>query len=379
MPKVKNWQINREMEYPYAEHRPQRQWAIVFDLNKCIACQTCSLACKTTWTSGKGQETIFYNNVESKPWGGYPLAWDVRVLAQLGAQEWQQAAAAQVYQGKTIFEAADPEERVVHFFPKDEDWMHPNNGEDDCFGMVEKGDHQQGTHKNWMYYLPRTCAHCTYPACLSACPRKAIYKRDEDGIVLIDQARCKGYQECVRACPYKKSMFNTYTRVSEKCIGCFPAVEHGEQPMCVQNCIGKIRVMGFISTPDKARPDNPVDYLVHTKKIACPLYPQLGLEPNIYYVPPIHADPKFLTQMFGPGTEQAIKNYRELAKDPVAHGLLTLIGSTKLILHRFEVKDGFAAGFDEAGAEVVRVPVVEPLIERSAWDAKLAAIRQNTP
>ncbi len=56
---------------------PQRQFAAVFDINKCIACQTCTLACKTTWTSGKGQEYMLWNNVETKPYGFYPLAWDV--------------------------------------------------------------------------------------------------------------------------------------------------------------------------------------------------------------------------------------------------------------------------------------------------------------
>ncbi|GIW23084.1 MAG: hypothetical protein KatS3mg068_2091 [Candidatus Sericytochromatia bacterium] len=89
MVKVKNWQLGRFMEYKYEENRPKKQWAIVFDLNKCIACQTCSLACKTTWTSGPGQEYMFWNNVETKPYGSYPLAWDVRVLEKLGYQEWE--------------------------------------------------------------------------------------------------------------------------------------------------------------------------------------------------------------------------------------------------------------------------------------------------
>ncbi len=72
MAKVKNWQIGRDMEYAYDESRPKRQWAVVFDLNKCIGCQTCTIACKTTWTSGKGQEYMFWNNVETKPYGSYP-------------------------------------------------------------------------------------------------------------------------------------------------------------------------------------------------------------------------------------------------------------------------------------------------------------------
>lgn len=377
MSKVKNWHLGREMEYPYDESRPKRQWAIVFDLNKCIACQTCSLACKTTWTSGHGQEYMFWNNVETKPFGSYPLAWDVRVLEQLGQQQWDKHGSP--YPGKTIFEAAEPTERVVHFKPEDEDWMYPNAGEDDCTGNVGAGAHMTLPHDNWFFYLPRTCAHCTYPACLAACPRKAIYKREEDGIVLIDQSRCKGYGECVRACPYKKSMYNTYTRTSEKCVGCYPAVEQGLQPMCVQNCIGKIRIMGFINPPWKAREDNPIDYLVHKKGLALPYYPQLGLEPNIYYIPPIHADLNYLRQMFGPNVEAAIANYKKLRTDPVAQGLLVLLGSTDRIMHGFSVKEGKAFGYDEKGEELVQVPVQEPLIVRDEFDATLGAARVNTP
>ena len=376
MAKVKNWQLNREMEYPYEENRPKRQWAIVFDLNKCIACQTCSHACKTTWTSGKGQEYMFWNNVETKPYGSYPLAWDVRVLEKLGHQQW---AKHEPYRGKTIFEATEPSERVVHFHPTDEDWMYPNNGEDDCTGNVAKGEHLNLPHDNWFFYLPRTCAHCTYPACLASCPRKAIYKREEDGIVLIDQSRCKGYGECVRACPYKKSMYNAYTRTSEKCVGCYPAVEKGYQPMCVQNCIGKIRIMGFINPPWKAREDNPLDYLVHKKGLALPYYPQLGLEPNIYYIPPVHANRDYLTQMFGPLVDDAISRYRKLRDDPVAQGLLVLMGSTDRIIHSFKVKSGIAYGYDEKGDEIVNVPVTEPMIDRTDYDQNLGVIRNNTP
>jgi len=377
MSKVKNWHLGREMEYAYEESRPKRQWAIVFDLNKCIACQTCSLACKTTWTSGKGQEYMFWNNVETKPYGSYPLAWDVRVLEKLGPQSW----AGGKYQGKTIFEGAAPSERTVHFAPTDEDWMYPNVGEDDCAGSVPNaGDHiGELPHDRWFFYLPRTCAHCTYPACLAACPRKAIYKREEDGIVLIDQSRCKGYGECVRACPYKKSMYNPHTRTSEKCVGCYPAVEQGVQPQCVVNCIGKIRVMGFINPPWKARADNPIDYLVHKKQLALPYYPQLGLEPNIYYIPPVHADPAYLRQMFGPQVDGAVERYKTLHKDPVAVGLLTLIGSTDRIMHGFRVANGVARGFDEAGQEIVDVPVTEPIIERPAVDEKTGVVHYNTP
>ena len=106
----------------------------------------------------------------------------------------------------------------------------------------------------WMYYLQRICNHCTYPACVAACPREAIYKRPEDGIVLVDQTRCRGYQECLTACPYKKTMFNLETRVSEKCIGCYPKLEQGLQTQCTTSCIGRLRLTNYLSAPGRGRP-----------------------------------------------------------------------------------------------------------------------------
>jgi nitrate reductase beta subunit len=174
-------------------------------------------------------------------------------------------------------------------------------------------------------------------------------------------------------------MYNPYTRVSEKCVGCYPAIEEGRQPMCVQNCIGKIRVMGFINPPWKARMDNPVDYLVHKKKIALPFYPHLGLEPNIYYIPPIHASKDYLVQMFGPNVDEAIEAYKKLESDPVTQGLLVLIGSTDRIIHSFKVENDNAYAYDEQGAEILHVPVTEPVKVRSQWDEIFDAIRTNTP
>lgn len=55
-----------------------------------------------------------------------------------------------------------------------------------------------------MMYLPRLCEHCLNPSCVAACPSGAIYKREEDGIVLIDQDKCRGWRMCVSACPYKR-------------------------------------------------------------------------------------------------------------------------------------------------------------------------------
>jgi nitrate reductase beta subunit len=375
MARVYNWQLGREMSYWYPESRPQRQFAAVFDTNKCIACQTCTLACKTTWTSGKGQEYMLWNNVETKPYGSYPLAYDLKLLEMLGGQQWN----GNKYEGQTVFESAPAGERVLGWRPEQQDYSYPNVGEDDCAGDVAHGAALAMPHMNWFFYLARICNHCTYPACLAACSRGSIYKRLDDGIVLVDQGRCRGYQECVRACPYKKVFFNPMTGTSEKCIACFPKIEQGIQPQCFVNCIGKIRLAGWISKPDQARPDNPIDYLVHIKKVALPLFPQLGLEPNVYYIPPIHAPISFNQQLFGPGAAEAMKTYRSAAKDSDLAGLLCLFGCTERMVPRWKRVGEKVIGSDEKGAPLIDIPLSEPVHVRSAFDAKNQLVRINCP
>lgn len=375
MARVYNWQLGREMSYWYPESRPQRQFAAVFDTNKCIACQTCTLACKTTWTSGKGQEYMLWNNVETKPYGSYPLAYDLRLLDMLNGQSWS----GNKYEGQTIFESAPAGERVLGWRPEEQDYAYPNVGEDDCANQVDGGAFLNLPHMNWFFYLARICNHCTYPACLASCPRGSIYKRPEDGIVLVDQGRCRGYQECVRGCPYKKVFFNPMTGTSEKCIACFPKIEQGIQPQCFVNCIGKIRLAGYLSRPDQVREDNPLDYLVHVKKIALPLFPQFGLEPNVYYIPPIHAPVSFNQQLFGPGAGEAMKAYRNAGNDPDLASLLCLFGSTEMMVSRFRRTGDVISGSDDKGAEVVRVPMREPVYIRPAIDTKNQLVRINCP
>ena len=372
---VFNWQIGRTMSYWYPESRPVRQFAAVFDINKCIACQTCTLACKTTWTSGRGQEYMLWNNVETKPYGCYPLAWDLNLLRLLGPQQWRDG----VYAGRTLFEAAPAGERVLGWRPADIDYASPNVGEDDCAGRVDRGAAMTLPHANWFFYLARICNHCTYPACLASCPRGSIYKRPEDGIVLIDQKRCRGYRECVRACPYKKTFFNTLTGTSEKCIGCFPKIENHLQPQCFANCIGKIRLAGWISTPQAARPENPIDYLVHVRKVALPLFPQFGLEPNVYYIPPIHAPAAFLAQLFGPGVQAAISAYRSAPDDPALAGILELFGCTERLVPRWRIAGQQVTALEEDGREIVHVPLKEPVYIREALDPQRQAVRTNCP
>jgi len=374
MPKRYNWQLGREMEYPYDAPPPQRQVAYIFDTNKCIACQTCTVACKTCWTSGKGEETIFWNNVETKPYGGYPVGWDVNLLEKSEPAQWRNDKLVSL----TIFETQGAGKPPQGYNPAVEDYAHPNLGEDDITGMVDLGDYFSGTHPAWMFYLARICNHCDHPSCVAACPRKAIYKRPQDGIVLVDQERCRGYQQCVEACPYKKVFYNIISRASQKCIGCYPRVEQGEVALCVESCIGKIRMHGFLSTQEAPREDNPLDYIVKIRKLALPLYPQFGTGGNVYYIPPVHVPDPYLEQMFGPGVDEAKTLYRDLGNDRQLLGALLLFGASSRIITRFEVQGDEAVGWDDRGDEVARVPFTEPIYKRPALDERYATYRHNT-
>ena len=321
MPEVHNWQIGRSMMYPYEEAHAQWQFAFVFNINRCINCQTCTMACKSTWTFNRGQEHMWWNNVETKPFGGYPHNWDSRLLGMLeevnpGGQYWTRDGAGHeapygTFEGMTVYDAAegyagpDGPRRALGYAPSAEEWESPNIHEESAAGRPWNG-RQFGSsaslpeHKVWYFYLARLCNHCTYPACLAACPRQAIYKRPEDGIVLIDQSRCRGYQRCVEACPYKKSIFRPNTGTSEKCVGCYPRIEghdpelspNGEpcETRCMTACPGKIRLQGLVKIDEAGRwvkdPQNPLYYLIRERQIALPLYPQFGTEPNGYYIPP---------------------------------------------------------------------------------------------
>ena len=369
-----NWQIGRDQEFPYDAPPPKRQVAYVFDTNKCIECQTCTVACKTCWTTGKGQETIFWNNVETKPYGGYPQGWDLKLLEKCGQCNWNGNKLVSL----TVFEKDGPGKPPVGYLPDERDYSSPNLGEDDIAGMVDKGHHFEGMHPMWMFYLARICNHCDHPACLAACPRKAIYKRPEDGIVLVDQQRCRGYQECIKACPYKKVFYNIINRASEKCIGCYPRVEQGDVALCVESCIGKIRLHGFLTTDGPPREDNPLDYIVKIRKLAVPSYPQFGTGPNVFYIPPIHVPNEFLEQIFGPNVETVKQLYRNLKDDRQLLGAMMLFGATNRILTRFEVQGDEAVGWDVDDKEVARVPFTEPTYYRKHFDEKYEAYRHNT-
>ena len=414
MPKVYNWQLGRPMEFPLGQASPKEQFAFVININRCIGCQTCTMACKSTWTFSKGQEAMWWTNVETKPYGGYPQHWDVKILEKLaeanpGGVSWggdsgpDPRAPFGEFDGKTVFESPEivargpSPNRVLGYLPGEDEWRAPNIHEDATSrGSGKPMDFGQGEtldggkkHNAWFFYLARLCNHCSYPACAAACPRKAIYKRPEDGVVLIDQSECRGYRKCVEACPYKKVMYRGTTRTSEKCIACYPRLE-GTDPeapgvaletRCMAACIGQVRMQGLVKVDEDnvwvEDRFNPLYYLIHVAKVALPLYPQFGTEPNGYYIPPRWVPTGYLKQMFGPTVEQAVERYRNPDRELLA--VLQLFRRSSQIISRYEIAEGpkvyeterqgkkfelyndTIIGFNRADKEIFRTQVEEPV------------------
>ena len=270
----------------------QRQVQMLFDLNKCIGCHTCTMACKTMWTDrNEGQMYQYWNNVETMPGLGYPRNWedtgatigtcqpkddDQAALTPLPDIEGNYGAPWDYNYGEVLkTEGGDATRSVVVPFPSPDgsDAYASNWDEDVGVGAFPN---------NYYFYLPRICNHCSDPPCVSACPRRSVYKREEDGVVLIDQDRCRGYRFCVQGCPYKKIYFNPVTGKSEKCIFCYPRIEQGEGNFCVTQCVGRIRWVAY--RDNKA---SNLYKLVNNWRVALRLHPEFGTKPNTFYIPPM--------------------------------------------------------------------------------------------
>jgi len=353
------------------------QISMVFHLDKCIGCHTCSIACKNIWTDRKGAEYMWWNNVETKPGTGYPSKWEDQDIYKGGWEAKNKKLSLKgagkfkglknmfhnpsmpvlddyyepwTYQYEHLFEAEEgndqPVARPVSLITGES--ITPKSGpnwDDDLSGSQEYAK-KDVNFKNLsareqeamfqlermtMHYLPRICNHCLNPACVAACPSGAIYKRGEDGIVLINQKKCRAWRMCVTACPYKKSYYNWNTGKSEKCLLCYPRLESGQIPACMHSCVGRIRYLGVMlydadkikavascdenelvdkqldiyldpfdseviraakengiadSTIDSAQ-KSPVYKFVKKWGLALPLHPEFRTIPNLFYVPPL--------------------------------------------------------------------------------------------
>lgn len=353
------------------------QIGMVLNLDKCIGCHTCSVTCKNVWTSREGVEYSWFNNVETKPGVGYPKNWEnqdqwnggwerktngkiqpkaggkFRLLSKIFANpdlpeidDYYEPFTYDYANLQNSPEVKTPPTARAHSMITGEKMEKPEwgpNWEEILGGEFEKRS-QDYNFKNvqkemygefentFMMYLPRLCEHCLNPACAASCPSGAIYKREEDGIVLIDQDKCRGWRMCVSGCPYKKIYFNWQSGKSEKCTFCFPRIENGEPTVCSETCVGRIRYLGVLlydadrieeaasaadeedlyeaqcdiflnphdpeviaqakkdGIPDswlQAAKASPVYKMAMEWKVAFPLHPEYRTLPMVWYIPPL--------------------------------------------------------------------------------------------
>ncbi|MFI5615493.1 nitrate reductase subunit beta [Amycolatopsis sp. NPDC051903] len=356
--------------------RIMAQVAMVMALDKCIGCHTCSVTCKQAWTNRSGVEYAWFNNVETRPGQGYPRRYEDQERWRGG---WQLDR-----RGKLKLRAGGRLRKLLQIFsnpvlPTVDDYYEPwtydyanltsaplgddtpvarprslisgeptkitwsANWDDDLGGAPEHGHEDPIVAKlseqvrftyeqTFMFYLPRICEHCLNPSCVASCPSGAMYKRAEDGIVLVDQDQCRGWRMCVTGCPYKKVYFNHRTGKAEKCTFCYPRIEVGQPTVCSETCVGRLRYLGVLlydadqvtaaaSVPDEADlyraqldvfldPDDPevaaqaeragiphdwveaarrspVYALIKRFGVALPLHPEYRTLPMVWYVPPL--------------------------------------------------------------------------------------------
>ncbi|OAE08925.1 nitrate reductase subunit beta [Pantoea sp. OXWO6B1] len=353
------------------------QVGMVLNLDKCIGCHTCSVTCKNVWTGREGMEYAWFNNVETKPGIGYPQAWEDqekwkggwirKINGQLTPRLGSRSTVLTKIFANPVVPGIDD-----YYEPFTYDYQHlhtakagnsqptarprslisgermdkivggPNweellGGEfskrsaDKNFDAMQKEMYGQ-FENTFMMYLPRLCEHCLNPGCAATCPSGAIYKREEDGIVLIDQDKCRGWRLCISGCPYKKIYFNWKSGKSEKCIFCYPRIESGMPTVCSETCVGRIRYLGVLlydadKIADAASTENehdlyqrqcdifldpndpavieealrqdipqsvidaaqasPVWKMAMDWKLALPLHPEYRTLPMVWYVPPL--------------------------------------------------------------------------------------------
>ncbi len=134
-------------------------------------------------------------------------------------------------------------------------------------------------------FVPYQCQHCENPPCVAACPTGATYKRD-DGIVVIDEAACIGCGFCIAACPYQVRFINTATGKADKCSACYPRVDRGEPPACVETCLGGARMFGDFNDPESQ-----VSQASQGRKVTRLISDKVDTGPMVYYLEDIANPP----------------------------------------------------------------------------------------
>ncbi len=237
-----------------------KKLGLVIDLDTCVGCQACVVACKGWNTENYGAPLSDLDPYGVEPEGTF--------LNRVHAYE--------------VTPKAGAASQIIHF--------------------------------------PRSCLHCEDAPCVTVCPTGASYKRAEDGIVLVNEDACMGCGLCAWACPYGAREMDAVAGVMKKCTLCVDRIgnehlpEEDRIPACVRTCPTGARHFGDLGDPDSA-----VSQLV-AERGGMDLMPEMGTKPVNKYLPPRPKDrapaPPALEPAFG--TAQGFLGWldRALARMP---------------------------------------------------------------
>jgi len=204
--------------------RGEKRLGLVVDLDTCVGCHACAVACKS-WNDGGVAAPL----TDEDPYGASPDGvWFNR----------------------------------VHVF--------------------ECGEGASGRTVNF----PRSCLHCERPACVEVCPTGASFKRAADGIVLVNEDLCIGCKLCSWACPYGAREYDAFEGVMKKCTLCVDRIDNAHLPeaeripACVAVCPTSARHFGDLGDPSSG-----VSALVRERG-GVDLMAELGYLPTNKYLPP---------------------------------------------------------------------------------------------
>ncbi len=238
------------------------QLALVIDLNSCVGCHACATNCKSWNTQGSAGPLT-----DNNPYGECPDGvWFNRV---------------QTYE--------------IGKYPNTE-----------------------------IMYLPKSCMHCKDAPCVKVCPTSASYKREEDGVVLVNYDDCIGCKYCSWACPYGCREYDEFEGVMKKCTLCIDRIyndnlPHEERkPACVLACPTRARVFGDIDDPNSEASKRIRDGMGYK------LMPKSAAEPSNHYLPKrkiemkVDRDDVRSRKHIKVKTEKSIISYKETIAEDIA-------------------------------------------------------------
>ena len=241
---------------------------LVIDLDTCVGCHACATACKQWNTSGTIGPLSDQNPYGKNPNG----SWLNRI---------------RTYEVKAHESDVKPHESEIK-------QKGCSSQKFDLHALATQGESALAvdssvviaTPDSKTVHMPMSCMQCEDADCVTVCPTGASYKREEDGIVLVDQDKCMGCNLCSWACPYGARELDEEQGVMKKCTLCVDRIydeklpESERQPACVLSCPTSSRVFG-----DFDDPNSDVSKLT-IERAGQALMPEMGYKPTNRYLPP---------------------------------------------------------------------------------------------